>query len=295
MRNSEDITAAPSKHYDEAVAPKGGAGKNYQPSRLFDHDQPDEHEGQNDRFYKSSSTKYKHFDFADGSEPTDEKPTPVSPLRPKTTKHGSQWKFEDFSTPDKPKNKVRGQDVRHFGWSDDEGDLKSPVKMPKMDKPRKDAETHFQFVDDGTPPKEKRGVDHAKGAAPRSALGLYQNNVYNEDGSPAKPAASKEPQPLSNVTNAQHRKVFGSHFDIQDESPTSKEKPVDHSDKPISHHQSALKTMTSTWDTYDQSPDQAAKKENIPTRPKNNSGIMANGDGMGGRKGAGRQWGFGDE
>lgn len=291
--------------HDDPIAPKGGAGKNYKPSRLFDHDSPADEQAtpnhQAEHFYKPNPAKYRHFDFADGSEEIPEKdlPKPASPLKPRTTKHGSQWNFEDFSTPAKPKNKVRGQDVRHFGWSDDEGELTSPVKVPKVDKPRRDAETHFQFEDQGTPAaaEEKRPSGPPKGSTHSTASGLYENNLYTEE-SPAKATQSSQPsqpsqpsRPLGNVTNINHRKVFDSQFEMTDDSPSSKDKMAE---KPAAtQHQAAVKMMDSNWDAYDQSPKES-KKENVPGKGRN-TGIATAGDGMGGRKGSGRQWGFGDD
>jgi hypothetical protein len=64
---------------------------------------------------KTNPKKYNHFEFGEGEEAT-------SDARPESRnkKHLSQWNFEDFVTPQKPSGKIRGQDVRHFGWSDDE-------------------------------------------------------------------------------------------------------------------------------------------------------------------------------
>ncbi|KAA8573822.1 hypothetical protein EYC84_005378 [Monilinia fructicola] len=74
--------------------------------------------------------------------------------------------------------------------------------------------------------------------------------------------------------------------------------------------------MDANWDTYDQSPiEKNAKKENDQSSPirsnlnkeplseihtssnrnQQNVGIKTMGDGMGGSKGTGRSWGFGDD
>ncbi|KAI9836513.1 MAG: hypothetical protein M1838_005014 [Thelocarpon superellum] len=313
--------------YDEAVAPKGGAGKNYLPSRLFDEEEGAPEAAQTpltigagkhyhasrlfeedeapqasptghaaEHFYKANPKKYHHFDFADGSEEQD-KPKP-SPARPKS-KHDSQWDFEDFVTPSKPVTKVRGQDVRHFGWSDDEVNADSPIKQKRVDKPRRDAETHFEFQDDGTPEGEKRPTGVPRGTSHNNGLGLYENNLYNEDGTvPASPPKRQQPLPLGNVTNINnHRKVFDSQFSILDDSPASKDAAAE---KPVTHNrQQAVKMMDSNWSAYDESPETQDKKENVAggdSRPrKTGTGIMTAGDGMGGRKGTGRQWGFGDD
>ena len=283
----------PSK--EDAVAPKGGSSKNYQPSRLFDNDE-NSPAGQAptpnhaaEHLYKANPKKYHHFDFADGSEEQDQ-PKP-SPLKPKTSKHASQWGFEDFVTPQKPSTKVRSQDVRHFGWSDDEANQNSPVKQTRIDKPRRDAETHFEFQDDGTPQGERRPAGQPRGASHNQGLGLYKNNLYDEDENAAPRAV--QTQPLGTVTNINsRRKDFDSQFSMTDDSPATKDE-----EKPIAaDRQAAVKMMDSTWDSYDQSPE-VSKKENVENKPgkATNTGIMTAGDGMGGRKGTGRQWGFGDD
>ena len=99
------------------IAPKGGAGKNYQPSRLFESDKsqpvipatPVESSGQ---FIKPDPKKFSHFEFGDGND----KQQPMA-ARPRS-KHQNNWDFADFVTPDKVSTKIRSQDVRHFGWSD---------------------------------------------------------------------------------------------------------------------------------------------------------------------------------
>jgi hypothetical protein len=81
----------------------------------------------------------------------------------------------------------------------------------------------------------------------------------------------------------------------------------------------AVKIMEASWSAYDQSPSASSQKENAapgqasPTRlgtgkgplsestntmshrNDNPKGIVIGGDGMGGKKGTGRSWGFGDE
>lgn len=78
------------------IAPKGGAGKNYQPSRLFDTDEAPGTPGtpvqSPEKPRKPDPKKYNHFNFDDGD---DAKPMPA---RPKS-KHQNNWDFEDFTTP----------------------------------------------------------------------------------------------------------------------------------------------------------------------------------------------------
>ncbi|KAI4124722.1 MAG: hypothetical protein LQ347_005619, partial [Umbilicaria vellea] len=73
--------------------------------------------------------------------------------------------------------------------------MNSPAKNAKVDKARPDAQTHFDFQDDGTPGGAKRPGGHPRGHGPNNGLGLYQNNVYDEDRSTS--PEKKSSQPLS--------------------------------------------------------------------------------------------------
>lgn len=313
-----DSSDSPSK-FSAGIAPKGGSGKNYPPSRLFDNDEnapmlpsPDKNHSA-EHFYRPHPTKYQHFDFADGSDPQDvPKHAPVKNVK---SKHGSQWDFDDFNTPAKfLPTKVRGQEVRHWGNEDNEV-IDSPIKPKKVDKPRKDAETHFELQDDGILGEGRRLIGHPRGSMQNSGLRLYQNNVYTEDDqTPAK----TETRVLGNIANIKdRRKDFDPHFTMTDESPASKESKLP--DKLADDKLKAVKMMEANWAAYDQSPSASSQKENAapapasPTRPgtgkgplsestntmshrnDNPKGINIGGDGMGGKKGTGRSWGFGDD
>ncbi|KAH0556078.1 hypothetical protein GP486_005984 [Trichoglossum hirsutum] len=102
------------KPSEEVVAPKKGAGKNFQPSRLFDNEEnnPTPQQSPERDIRKANPKKYQHFDFGDGSEEVDSThKTSASPTKPKS-KHASQWDFEDFVTPDRVASKPRGQQRR---------------------------------------------------------------------------------------------------------------------------------------------------------------------------------------
>lgn len=218
----------------------------YPPSRLFEENNGNggQGNGAGEHASKPLSKRYDHFEFGDGSDATDR--PPLSPVKSKQMKHSSQWDFQDFATPHKPTHPVRGQDVRHFGWSDDEVNLETPAQAKKVLHPRRAAESHFEFKDDGTPPPPKpQGVSdenkrpreaeagRAMGSSHNVGMGLYQNNVYQEQGSspvksasPIKSSASSafpsNQLPLGNVTNINnHRKNFGSQFTMTDDSPSS--------------------------------------------------------------------------
>ncbi|KAM0163475.1 hypothetical protein ACHAQE_003261 [Botrytis cinerea] len=306
-KNSSTVDDGPSP-------PKAGASKKFAPSRLFDADEeeytPDSpiREKSKDAMYRPNPARYEHFDFTDAPEGEE-------PERPPTGKgskgqHQSQWGFDDFKTPQKvvPTKVLRAAEVRHWGNSDDEV-LDSPVKFKKTEKPRKDAQTHFEFQDEATPQKDRRIVERPRGQGNNNGLGLYKDILFDENGSetPAK-------KHTTGLANAKDRtKDFNPHFSMADESPVTGQAPPTHM---AEDRAKAVKMMGANWDTYDQSPiEKSAKKENDPASPsrststkeplseinktsqrnQQNTGIKTMGDGMGGSKGAGRSWGFGDD
>ncbi|KZF23769.1 hypothetical protein L228DRAFT_238291 [Xylona heveae TC161] len=316
---------SPERRPGSSIAPKGGnTGKNFQPSRLFDAElSPAEKSVKaSERLYRPNPKRYEHFTFGDGEDEHAE-PSKQAPVRSKSDKHGSQWDFEDFDTPEKVRTKVRAHEVRHFGWSEEDGDyVVTPVKDgTKAAKPRRDAEKHFEFQDDGTPQGAKRPTGPPRGASHNAGLGLYKNNLFGDEDHPPQEAAHPD-KPLGNVTNINRNKIFDPHFSLADFSPAAGDK-ADAETKPVPEdrkkavkmmmsnwdsydrspdlgaektkpapedHKKAVKMMTANWGLYDQSPDaMGAQKENVTHR-----GIKTGGDGMGGRKGT-RSWAFGEE
>ncbi|GKT55439.1 hypothetical protein ColTof4_07694 [Colletotrichum tofieldiae] len=302
----------------KAVAPKSGAGKNFQPSRLFDADEhadvpdsPEQHKSP-EKFYRPNPKKYQHFDFADGSDPQDT-PKPAEG-RPKASKHDSNWSFDDFVTPQKikPGKTLRTQDVRHWDTDINNSAIKeTPVARAAQVKGRRDAEAHFDFEDDG-PAVTPRPPGRPKGTGHNTGLHLYENNLYSEDG---KPLPADSDRALGNITNLNHRhKDFDPHFAMTDDSPNQ----AGQQGRPAvsDSRKKAVTQMNSNWDSYDQSP--AAQKENRPEAQKGpgsgihiagdgmgskktkddqdaeSKGIHIAGDGMGGKKGANRNWLYGD-
>jgi len=329
-------SSSPSK----VVAPKGGAGKNFQPSRLFDTDENEpiqpsaEKDHSTEHFYRPNPTKYQHFDFADGSEPQDApQPAPTGAAAIKS-KHGSNWNFDDFNTPGKhiPGRVLKAPDARSWGYEDDEV-LDSPIRQKKVDKPRKDAETHFEFVDAGTPVAERRTIGRPRGQGIDNGMGLYKQNIFDEDSDYAEKPLSR---PLNNITNVKdRRKDFDPHFVIADDSPAAKPvenmsqkenaapreiKPTgiaiagdgmggkigtreaslfDHSDSVSSYGQKS-KGISIAGDAMGGRAGTREASLYDTSNPVNShvtkaKGISIAGDGMGGRAGAARSWGFGDE
>ena len=273
---------------NQTPAPKGAGSKNFQPSRLFDLDPQDETPHKN---HKTDPRQYSHFDIGNGDDEEAAEPQKSNqagkPLPTRSAKHLSQFEFADFSTPAKLVPKVRAQDVRHHGWSDDEGDLAtSPGKQPHITHPRRDAEQHFTMQDEATPIADK--------TRPTSShrdqdLALYQNHIYNEE-QEAEDRANESKRPLSTVTNVSNTNVnnrnkdFGAHWEMNDGSPSTgdnnENKQAPHNNASQMQH---VKMMDSNWGNYDQSPEQT-KTEN--KKPANRRQHHAQED---------RHWGFGDD
>ncbi|KAI0172340.1 hypothetical protein GGR52DRAFT_592048 [Hypoxylon sp. FL1284] len=282
----------------KAVAPKAGADKKFQPNRLFEDQGIDEESDSLDavaspsRFIRPNPKKYSHFDFADGSDEPQDLPAPQAPdAASKKTKHSSQWSFDDFNTPHKAKPSkalaARHQDVRHWGTEEDDVQ-ESPVRKLAPAKPRRDAETHFEFVDDG-PDSEPR-VTRPRGATHNNGLGLYKNNLYSEDG---EEAPADEAKPLGAITNLKDRgRDFEAHWEMKDDSPAQKPQPR----PPVGEdRKKAVRMMDANWSMYDKSPVQKENKPVAARKADGERGIHIGGDGMGGGKGSNRNWLFGDE
>lgn len=325
QKNFHDLFVENEEPIAETPGHKNGA-KQYAPSRLFEQDdaQPI---GQNHFSPKVNAKKFQHFDLANvpvAGEDDDEDARLAAQHQHKS-KHTSQWNFDDFNTPAKvvPTKLLRTNDVRHWGNSDDEV-VDSPIKFNKVHKPRKDAEPHFEFKDDGTPDQERRRSDRPRGTQANNGMGLYKDRLFGDEENTPQPKNAA----LQHDGVARH-KVFDSQFDMHDVSPAqNKTAPRISEDRA-----KAVKNMDASWGSYDKSP-VANQKESNPTSPTLNRsakgplsestnlnqsqginisgdgmggrknlanrdsrplGIATGGDGMGGRKGAGRTWGFGDE
>jgi hypothetical protein len=265
---------------------RAGAAKNYGPIRLFEDDDEESFKSpEKAPGIKTDSKKYSHFEFGEPDMPPPPKPNAIK------KKHASQWDFVDFVTPEKPKPKVRTQEARHFGWSDDEE--KSPVQRPIVHQPRPDAETHFEFVDDGTPSQTKKPHHTQKGRQHNDGLGLYKDNVIGDEGDES---AEKRKKPLAtisgpNVDLGHRHKDFDPQYEFADDSPSVAGAADENvaSKKLDDNKAKVLKGLNASWGLYDESPEQTSKKEN--SQP---AGYKTAGNGMGGRKDSQRHWGFGD-
>lgn len=311
----EDADVTPTKPA-KPVAPKGVSNQ-YKQSRIFDKDDGDSQPDPQTPMTLTSSKKYNHFEFGEAEMPTTVNPTPAKSFfefeeevskpatrltkavshftlgdeddddpRPqpapvkKDTKNMSHWDFEDFGAPvgdGKPQRKAQGQEIRNFGWSDDEKDLiDTPPKLPRAIHARRDAETHFKIKDELTPlPAEKQPGRraHSKG------LGLYDTSVFDKSGDT--PDSAFKPTGRSGLN---WRKDFDSHWTMADEPSPNGNAKADES-KPISSDRmKAVKMMDSHWDVYDD--DDGAPKQQAPAPPAASKAS---------RDANQPSWGFGDD
>ncbi|KAF2750930.1 hypothetical protein M011DRAFT_474415 [Sporormia fimetaria CBS 119925] len=276
--------ATPSK---ERIPTKAGGGKNYKANRLFEEEEP----VATPLSVKTNSKKYSHFEFGDGEDDTT--PRGRKETKPTRTKHQSQWDFEDFVTPEKTKPKVQNQNVRHFGWSDDEEET-SPVRRPVVHKARPDADAHFEFADEATPEASRHKHTTSKGNMHNKGLGLYQDHVLpgsDDNGDEASKGNTK--RPLGDVTsvvrNENRQKDFGAHFAFTDDSPGPQKTASNGNAKMTENHKKVLKGLDAHWDMYDESPQGSKKETSVNDRP-----IKTSGNGMGGRLGTESSWTYGD-
>lgn len=249
-RDMSDIFAAGHEDYQPAVpggsprkdstvnviAPKGAGHKRHQPSEVFPSEDVAPAEP---KIYKTNPARYNHFDIGDHDENDSfqyrkkennkSQDMPIRPKGGKQTQHTSQWGFADAVTPEKARQqKVRGQDVVHFSYEDDEN--RQPTKENRPNQQRKDAETHFDFQDTGTPvmrqthPQPRKDVnqhfdltDEATPAGRRiigrtkAAAGLYRDPVLGEE--------DDDDRPLAKISH-NARKDLASQWTLNDETST---------------------------------------------------------------------------
>ncbi|KAI9374392.1 hypothetical protein BJX61DRAFT_498535 [Aspergillus egyptiacus] len=268
---------AEDKQPETPVAPKIGAGKHFQGPRIFDDDETVAKEKSEQIAYRAHPKRFDHFELgADNSDR--EIKAPVS--RP-ISRHINHWDFEDFATPEKPRRQPKGEEIRHFGWSDDEPEDSPPTK-PRVVHPRRDAETHFQLTDADEEEHGRRMIKSYQ----NKGLGLYKDSLYNgEDNGDTqegtKSHAAKE-RPLSVVHNGPNRqKDFQSHWEVTDEEPVDPSVSAENKKPVPSDRLKAVKMMEPSWDTYDQSPE----PKKAPPPPQRRALRHVNQ----------RSWDFGDE
>lgn len=307
-----------------------GAEKHFHPIRLFDENDAPPALKSPDTM-KVDPKKYQHFEFGSGEDASR-----LSTKQTNRAKHGSQWDFTDFVTPEKPRpTKIATQNQPRFGWMGDDEVLhsrgwrrdlhvdritntttqeKSPVHRPVVHHARPDAETHFEFVDDGTP-SSTRPRPTSKGRQHNEGLGLYRDNVLDPEGAAdvlAQQRGGKKPLTSTSVNvNADSRhRDFDSQFEMTDNSPSvsrvaTKEENTTSTPQPKKideNRAKVLRMMASSWDYNDESDSATEKKENVPTTSAPTGAgaekakpIKTAVSGMGGRKDSERHWGFGED
>ncbi|GKZ25642.1 hypothetical protein AbraIFM66951_007100 [Aspergillus brasiliensis] len=248
-----DIPDTPSRR----IAPKTGASKNFPRARIFDDDETVAAEGGHEQIaYRANPKRFDHFELGGDNSQREIKEMPGRPV----SRQAPHWDFDDFVTPEKPKRPLRGEQIRHFGWSDDEPDLTSPPAHPPVHRPRPDAETHFVLTDD---PEEDKNAPRIISSYQNKGLGLYKNHLFQDD-------EEAENAPLSVVNNGPNRKKdFESHWSVTDESPQNSKVSRENMKPVPGDRQKALKNMQSSWDNEDQSPEKAAPPQRRAMRHLN--------------------------
>ncbi|RMJ24315.1 hypothetical protein PHISP_04823 [Aspergillus sp. HF37] len=249
--NDSDETAEAAQPA-KTVAPKAGAGHKFRPSRIFDDDETvAAEEGKRPSTYRTNPNRFSHFEIGGDNSEREAKPIP---MRPKS-QHMAQWKFDDFVTPEKPVRKPHGQEIRHFGWSDDEVDGTPPAK-PHVPQPRRDAQTHIQLADEIDDQNDNNST--AARAHRSKASSVSQNPLYQDgdDGdAPNEPDNNSKAPPLSVVANGANRKKdFDTHWNISDASPADESANTENR-KPVGTDRlKAVQMMAPSWENYDESP-----------------------------------------
>lgn len=284
-QQSPERSQSPTKRERENSNPlKSGAGKHYHEPRLFDNNKEDEEAVVlKEKGIKTNAQKYNHFEFGEAEF---KPPASVDPSKPKN-KHLSQWDFQDFVTPEKPRARKLAHHQPSFKWDEVEAEApKSPVYLEHVPRPRPDADAHFQFEEDT--PKPQRTVsnrpastqgglyeDHVLGAYHTS---LNRNTIGNGNG--AETDDGHDDMPLKSITNPnqhQHNKTFSSHWEMKDPSPAAKESTQNNENaRPLINQK--VRGQDSHFSLFED------------TAPLQERGIKIHGDGMGKRKQGEKNW-----
>ena len=151
-----------------------------------------------------------------------------------------------------------------------------------MHKPRKDAETHFQFADKPDNAEEKVVRPSSQH---NDSMGLYRDNVVENSEEVEDSSQPAPKRPLTTVTNVdlEHRKKdFGSQFEMRDDSPAAKNPADKLQERKVDQNRArVIKGLDASWHMYDEDPEHG-KKENLFRQ--GNVGARKNADA--------RHWGF---
>lgn len=242
--DNDEMPSTPSKA-EKVVAPK--AGSKFQGNRIFE----DVEEDSDDRApYKTNPLKFNHFEI--GADNADLEVKEQSKRGHGHPRNQSQWDFGDFATPQKPKNT---EEARGFGYSDEDAEAELPPARPAVHKPRRDADVHFEMTDDNDE-NDGRIISSFE----NRGKGLYENRLFNEDGTPkASEEKNNKPNPLGVTRNNVSRsKNLDPHWEMTDVSPAPKSRQQTPKPVPMDRAK-AVQMMESHWDNCDESPE--------PTRP----------------------------
>lgn len=242
--------ATPSKPRG-SVAPKAGAGRNFQRNRLFDDDeQVAAEEGSQQIAYRAHPNRFSHFDI--GGDNTDREIQDKPAAGRTKSRHVPQWGFDDFVTPEKPRRGFRPQEISHIPWTD-EGDGPTPIPRQRVVHPRRDAETHFDLTDTDEQLQEARTISSFQ----NRGHSLYRDPLADGD-EPEIPPTQENLRPQSLAQNGMHRKNFGSHWDMTDSTPQENKRL--HS---LASNKNHHKNFDSHWDMTDSTPQENKRPQSL--------------------------------
>lgn len=262
--DDDEMPGTPSKA-EKVIAPKGGS--KVQGNRIF----TDDDAATDDRApYKTHPLKFNHFEIGADNADLEVKYEPKSGK----ARHQSQWDFGDYTTPRKPAY-TQAEEARGFGYSDDNAETELPPARPAVPKPRRDADVHFDMTDDSEEEEDDRRIISSFG---NRGKGLYENRLFNEDGTPKATEEDKKKPESVGVTanNASRSQAFDPHWEMMDVSPvpTSRNTP-----KPIAMDRAkAVQMMESSWDNYDQSPEPTRTATSLHNPKRHNQPSWTMGD-----------------
>lgn len=260
--DDDELPSTPSKA-EKVIAPK--AGSKFQGNRIFE----DNDEATDDRApYKTNPLKFNHFEIGADNADLEIKDQPQ-----RKSRNQSQWDFGDFTTPKKPAHPQNTEEARGFGYSDDNAEAESPPARPAVHKPRRDADVHFEMTDDNDDEDDGRIISSFE----NRGKGLYENRLFNEDGTPKATEEEKRQPERLGVTgnNASRSKDFDPHWEMTDVSPV----PNRNTPKPISMDRAkAVQMMESSWDNYDQSPEPTRTATSLHNPARHNQPSWTMGD-----------------
>ena len=328
----DDISSdPPSPTKSDIIAPKIGAGKNYHGNRLFD-DTPGE--GM-EKYISPHPTKYNHFEFGDGHDEPALKPSAPPPRTkhqsqwdfedfttpakvPQRRGEARHFHLGDDAADDTPVRKPSGTSSQggrrdaetHFELQDDGEAPEQEQRKPKPGHTRGlgSANTSASLYTNNVISSEGANDTTTKGAPPTSMAYNQKDRSKDFDAHwqmTDDPQHGSDPNKVAGGTGAnikdRHRD-FDPHFTMTDKEEEQQglgERSANEKNKgrPMGESKSrAVKMMEAQWESRDapspvsgNSVGGVGGKENVPER------IRTGGDGMGGRKGTGRQWGFGEE